>query len=143
MTTNSEARDELYARVVKAWGDIGPIDYEDKPRSKDDDPIPPRDQVPWIRLQVRHTFGRATSIGNHDGVKRHTRYGLFTIQVFVPFGGSLTEAEERAILVAHSLEDKTKDRSVMLRNVRINEIGSDGHWYQTNVLADFEYDEVR
>jgi hypothetical protein len=140
----------MYSRVVTAWGttlvdgdEVAVIDYEDKPRGEAEGPIPPNQLVPWLRLQVRHTTGRATTIGNHEGVKRHTRSGIFTIQVFVPFGGSLTEAEERAILVAHALEDKTKDRSVMLRNVRINEIGSDGHWYQTNVLADFEYDEVR
>jgi hypothetical protein len=144
MTTPTAARDELYGLVTTAWGDLGPIDYEDVPRSQVDEPIPPATPTPWLRIQMRHTFGGVATLANHQGVKRHRRTGTFIVQVFVPLGGSLLDTEESAIVVVHALEDADiTDPHVLLRNVRMNEIGSEGHWFQTNVLADFEYDEVR
>lgn len=149
--TPTQARDELYARVTDAWTafrgpndeQLGPIEYKDKPVNQTLTPIPPTDPVPWMRCEMVHTYGRATTIGNHEGVKRHNRTGFFRAEVFTPIGGSMLEAEDCALLVNHALEDKRLQGEVFLRNVRMGEVGSDGHWFQTNIFCDFEYDEVR
>jgi hypothetical protein len=144
MTTPSECRDDLYTLVVTAWGDRGPIDYEDKPRAPDEEEqIPPKGATPWLRLQVRHTDGRQATLANDAGCRRFRRYGLYTIQVFSPLGSSLLDPEELSILVVDALEGVRTPHCVFLRNVRMNEIGSDGHWFQVNVMADFEYDVIK
>jgi hypothetical protein len=143
MTTRTEARDDLYALVTEAWGTRGPIDYEDKPRSSNDEPIPPKDAVPWLRCKFTNTFSRARSIGNIDGVRRYERTGIFQVQVNDPLGTSLIQPEESARIVTNALEGVPTPHGLILRNVRAIENGSDGHWYVTEVIADVSYDEVR
>jgi hypothetical protein len=50
---------------------------------------------------------------------------------------------ETALQKPKKVAGVVRERCVELRNVRLNEVGSDGHWYQINVVADFEYDEVK
>ena len=142
--TPTQARDDLYELVTTAWGDNGPIDYEDKPRSSDEDPIPPTEVTSWLRVQMRHTTGRQATLSNEIGSRRFRRTGVFTVQVFCPMGTSLRETEELSKLINDALEGMATPHGVLLRNVRMNEVGSsNGHWFQTNVIADFEYDEVK
>jgi hypothetical protein len=139
----SEARDDVYTLIVNAWGDEGPVDYEDKPRNPNDDPIPPKEQQPWIRIKMEHTFGRQVTLANEIGQRRFRKFGVITVQLFCPLGSSLREPERLGILLNNALEGASTPHDVLFRNVRMNEEGSDGHWFQVNVIADFEYDSVR
>ena len=141
--TPTEARDDLYELVTEAWGDRGPIDYEQVPRSPDDGPIPPLDMVPYIRMKMTHATGRQVTLSNEVGNRRFRRTGVFAVQVFTPQGGSLRDAEELSKLVNDALEGQPTPHGVLIRNVRMGETGSSGAWFQTNVTADFEYDEVK
>lgn len=142
--TAEEAQDDLYQLITDAWGDNGPIDFEDKPRSRNEDPIPPKESIPWLRVQMRHTTGRQATLANDKGARRFRRTGVFTVQVFCPMGSSLRKPRELSKIVNDALEGVATPHGVLLRNVRMPEIGSQGgHWFQTNVIADFEYDEVK
>ena len=56
----------------------------------------------------------------------------------------MTLSDQLATIVKDAFEGvATSPGRVLFRNVRYNEVGQDGQWFQQNVLADFEYDEVR
>lgn len=139
----SEARYDIYDLIVAAWGDEGPIDFEDKPRNPNSNPIPPKTAVPWLRVKVQHTYGQQATLANEIGARRFRKSGIVLLQIFTPLGSSLREPDRLGILLNNALEGASTPHDVFLRNVRMNEIGSDGHWFQVNVVADFEYDSVR
>lgn len=144
--TPTQARDDLYKLVTDAWGVTGPLDYEDRPRGPLDPLLPPLTPIPWARLMMRHTLGNQVTLANGLGNRRFRRYGFFTAQVFCPLGSSLRTPETLGKLVNDALEGVATPHGVLLRNVRMNEIGPDGsngQWYQINVIADFEYDEEK
>lgn len=143
MTTSAEARDDLYKLVTDAWGVTGPINYEDQPTNESTNPFPPKTIVPWLRLQMHHTTGFQATLANGTGVRRFRRTGVYMIQVFSPLGSSLLDPQNHSKIVNDALEGVATPHDVLIRNVRITEVGSDGHWFQTNVIADFEYDEVK
>lgn len=143
MTTPSEARDDVYGAIATAWGVLGPIDYEDRPHDEATTPIPPKTVVPWVRVQMHHTAGGQATLSNSIGNRRFRRYGVITVQVFSPLGSSLRDPENHSKIVNDALEGVATPHDVLIRNVRMEEKGSDGHWFQTNVIADFEYDEVK
>lgn len=51
-------------------------------------------------------------------------------------------ATDLAVVARHAFEGKHVG-DVWFRNARIEEIGVDGAWFQTNVTVDFMYDEIR
>lgn len=105
---------------------------------------PPPSDGPWARIVVRHATSRQSTFGE-TGNRRFTRPGLVTVQVFTPLtaGGGLSLAEKLAIIARNAFEGRGTASGIWFRNVRIQEIGEDGTWYQMNVLAEFQYDELR
>lgn len=143
MTTPTEARDDVYGIITTAWGALGPIDYEDRPHDEATTAIPPKTIIPWIRITMHHTNGAQVTLSNSVGNRRFRRYGVIMVQVFSPLGSSLRDPENHSKIVNDALEGVATPHDVLIRNVRMDEKGSDGHWFQTNVIADFEYDEVK
>lgn len=141
--TFAEAYDDLCQLVVTAWGSRGPIDFEDQPKDPNGPPIPPIDNTPWIRVTLRHSDGKQVTLSNETGKRRFRRFGIFMVQVFSTLGTSLTSAQADTTIVVDALEGMATPHDVLLRNVRVNEVGSDGHWFQSNVYADIEYDAVK
>lgn len=142
--TIQEARDEILGHFQVAWdAQASPplLLYDDKKRD-----LPP--DAPYARITVQHnvfaqrTLGGIPSLGG--GGRRFTRSGIVTVQIFTPFGDGLTTADPLIDLVLDAFEgeDTGSDR-IEFRNVRANEVGQDGLWHQTNVLAEFEYDRVK
>lgn len=138
----AEARGDVYQLLVDAFGSEGPIEFEDVPRNPQD-PIPPKNQVPWLRVRMIHTGGRQVTLANEIGQRRFRKTGIVAVQLFTPLGSSLREPDRLGILLNNALEGASTPHDVLLRNVRLGEQGSDGHWYQVNITADFEYDSQR
>lgn len=150
MTTPIQALDYLYELCTIKWGDRGPIEYQDKPQPPgDDNIIPPIRSIPWMRLKMSHENGFQATLTDKDGQIRWRRTGTFWAQTFAPLGTGLIAPQEGAMLIETALQKPkkvvgvTSEHCVLLRNVRLQDEGSDGHWYQINVVADFEYDEVK
>ncbi len=99
--------------------------------------------APWARVTLRNVDGRQGSLAGALGVQRFDRDGLLTVQIFVPAGEGLSEAHTLSKIVADAYEGVAGDNGIWFRNVRVNEIGPDGDWFQTNVLVDFTYDEIK
>lgn len=148
MTTLSftQARDEILELFKAAWDTTGlGVVYDDAPTD-----TPTRAELAnenvtgWARATVRHALGQQSSLANGtDGKRRYIREGNFIVQIFTPAGTGLRTADQYAKVVADALEGQETPGGVWFRNVSYREVGRDGPWYQTNVSATFQYDEVK
>lgn len=135
--TFSEAYNDILTIFKDAWDTTG---YDTIYSNVTGDP--PETQVPWARVNIQHGFGDQT-LGDASSKIRYTRTGLFFGQLFMPTGEGLPELYDLAKLIADAYEGKSTPNGVWFRNVRVNEVGPDGSWYQINVIAEFTYDEVK
>ena len=140
--TLTQARDEMFKAFRDAWiADSAsqqlPVLYPD---TSDD---PPKEGA-WARVSINHgSSGQATLAGD-SGQKRYRHTGFITVELYTPRGDGLVLNGELSIIVKHAFEGvATSPGHVTFYRVRVREVGPDGQWFHTNVLADFEYDEVR
>jgi len=132
--TYTAARDEILTLFKTAWdaqGTVPPVLYWDRATQ-------PPTSGDWARITLRHTSGGNAAISNRFFV----REGLVTVQLFTNFGEGLSSADLMSKVVSDAFQGQQTAGGVWFRNVRVNEIGQDGEWFQTNVLIDFEYNEV-
>lgn len=148
LPTFDSARDEILGLFKTQWDAETPaVNGGNVPRVEwpgVDSGSPPPAGAAWARIVVRHATSRQTTFGE-TGNRRFTRPGLVTVQVFAPTadGIGLSLAEKLAIIARDAFEGRGTASGIWFRNVRITEIGPDGTWYQMNVLAEFQYDELR
>ncbi len=136
--TTTEARDEILGLFRTAWVASypgAPILWRDKAQDEDL-PNPETDPI-FCRATVLHTGGGNDAISN----RLFFRLGTATIQVFTRYGSGLANNDAAVKVAQDAFQGQKTAGGVWFRNVRSNEIGQDGDWFQTNVLADFEYTE--
>lgn len=111
--------------------------YEDvyKPRSKD--------EKPWAAVTLKHASGFQSTLSGVTGSKTFKRLGLLTTQIFVPTGKGLQEAYDLAKVISDAFEGTSTPGGVWFTNVRLNEVGRDGEFFQLNVIIEFSYDEIK
>jgi hypothetical protein len=63
--------------------------------------------------------------------------------VFEPPGKGLSGATDLPKVIQDAFEGVATASGVWFRDVTVNEIGPDGDFFQTNIVAFFEYDEVK
>lgn len=148
LPTFDSARDEVLGLFHTKWiadtpaingGSAIPVHYQGT-----DEGDPPAANHAYARITIRHTTSRAAAFGQ-DGIRRHTRPGLVTVQVFSPLivQAGLSFAENAAIIARDAFEGVGTASGIWFRNARIQEIGPTAAWFQVNVIAEFEYDEVK
>lgn len=145
IATIAEARDEILLHFTAAW-DAGtpPIPlllYDDKHRDLPDD-------APYARITIKHNIFAQVTIGgkvSQGGAgQRFRRFGIVTVQIFTVSGDGLTGADTLVQLALDAFEgENTGSDRIEFRKARSNEIGQDGPWFQTNVIAEFDYDRVK
>lgn len=136
--TFAEANDSILKLFKDAWDlTTWSVDYENVSGEL------PTGTDPWARVTLRHFGGRNSSLAGALGTQRFDRSGTLAVQIFVPTGEGLSEAFALAKIVADAYEGQSTTNGVWFRNVRVNEIGPDGDWFQVNVLVDFTYDEIK
>ena len=147
--TITEAYDAILTTFKDAWdadstASSVPVQYQDVP--KDDFPAKAATASAWARVTVLHnpaTGGQATLSGE-VGNRRFRRFGTITVNIFTPVGDGKKLAHELQTVAMRAFEGvRTTGTGVIFRNVRHTEIGPEGEYDQNNVLAEFEYDEVR
>lgn len=140
--TLTQARDEMLAVFRTAWladsvSSSLPVLYPD---TADDLP----DSGAWARVTVTHGTGGQVTLAGDSGQRRYRHTGFITVELYTPRGDGLVLNDQLATIVKHAFEGVTTSPGhVTFYRVRVREVGSDGQWFHTNVLADFEYDEVR
>ena len=135
------ARNAILIHFKTAWDaqtpPIPPVIYDDVAQE------PPADGSVWVRVSVKHSANGQQTLGA-QGNRRFGRIGIVVVQVFTPYGGGLTANDIFAKVAVDAFEGKsTAPDAVTFSNVRSNEIGQSGDWFQTNVIAEFEYDEIK
>lgn len=138
--TYTEAYDEMLAAFKAAWDTTGyNAIYEDVASDG-----PPTSTEPWARVTIRHSpAGGQVSLSSDTGTRIFSRSGIIIVSVFTPVGDGLSLAHSLGKIVADAFDGVSTPGRVLFRDVGLNEIGPDGDFFQTNVTAAFEYDEVK
>lgn len=139
----TEARNEILSHFTTAWNAQTPpvplLLYDDKSK-----PPTPSNPAPYARITVRHTDRDRVTLSDEVGNRRFRADGIITVQVFSVSGDGLTSNDVFVNVALDAFEGaKTGEDRVTFRNVRDEEIGEDGPWFQTNVVAEFDYDVVK
>lgn len=96
----------------------------------------------WARVRLQHTGGGQNSLSGADSTRVWIRNGILTIQVFAPRGDGGLRCQELSQLVVDTYQ--AAKTAVIFRNVRMVEVpDTKGLWKQSNVIAEFEYTDVR
>lgn len=140
--TRKEAVDEICAVFKTAWDTTGHgsrVKYDNVGNTS----VPPSGQDPWARVAIRHATSAQASLSGTVGSRRFRRTGVLTVQVFEPAGQGLSGTTDLPKIVQDAFEGVSTPGGVWFRDVAINEIGPDKSYFQTNVVAFFEYDEIK
>ena len=140
--TLTQARDEILTQFRTTWL-ADPISAELPVLWPDSDSKPPSSGA-WARASVTHGPGGQRTLSGGTGQIRYTHKGFVIIQLFTPRGDGLKLSDQLAIIGKRAFEGvATSPGHVSFYRVVAREIGPDGQWFNTNVLADCEWDEVR
>lgn len=139
--TRGQAIDQMSALFSDVWTPTGfPVKYDNVSAKSS----PPDTETPWARFVLRHGPSAQSTLSNDEGARIFTREGIITVQVFTLTGsGLIGDPADLPTIVRDAYEGQRTAGGAWFKNVRINEIGEDGRWFQTNVIAEFEYDEIK
>lgn len=148
-TTLELAENEIYARLLEDWtsgaqtiaGTAGVPELLYEILESSGRPETDR-QDPFARITVQHTTGRQISL-NGPGGSKFEHEGFLTVQVFAQHqnGKGATICQRLATLVQNAFEGK-RTSEVWFRNVRFNNPGREGPWYQINVISEFRWESL-
>lgn len=137
--TLQEAASSIFAVLHTRMQAVDPsvsIEYPDTPANVSNG------NVPWIRATMAHIQPGKGSLAGAFGTRRRERSGVCTIQIFVPAGDKRFTSYKLAQEIVQAYEDSRT--SVWFRKAYAAEIpGTTGGFSQTNVIVNFEYDQVR
>lgn len=134
------ARDAIYgclkAKVDASAYSTMPIYYPDVVKAS------PDGNTTHLRAFVDLTTEQPASVGGHQQ-RRYRVYGMVTVQCFTLFGDGQDSADIISGLVKSAFRGvNTGADAITFRNARVVDVGHDGPYLQTNVIAEFDYDEI-
>ncbi len=135
--TFKEATDEMLVMVKAAWDPTGHDMFWESVRDDRN-----TTEVPWASTNIRHALSSQATLGG-VGNRIFERNGVIIIMVFTPIGLGLSSSYTLAKILADAFEGQSSPGGVWFQNVRINEIGREGQFFQSNMLVDFTYNEVK
>lgn len=138
MPTVTQARDNILSFFKTTWDNLTPpfpVVYQDEPTQK------PGTLTPWCRVKLEHVTGRQRTLCGSTGDMRFTREGILWIQIFSPMGLGQFNSDALADGLLLSLERGRFDGG-FFKDVRLNEVGPSGDWWQVNLVCPFEYDDI-
>jgi hypothetical protein len=134
------ARDAIYGTLKTAvessvYFDI-PIFYPDVVKTK------PDGDTEYLKAFVDLTNERQASIGGHQQ-RRYRVYGIVMVQIFTKYGSGQEKADAISGVVKGAFRGvNTGADAITFRNARVIDVGHTGPYLQTNVVAEFDYDEI-
>lgn len=148
MATVREARVDIGTHLRDGWRDnptslAVPLYFEGQKYT------PPAPTLPWALCSIRHNTG--TQSGFRDGEERYEYTGILILQLFTPLvdangrNDALALNDELAQIAREILEGaRTENAGAIFINVSSREIGADtkAGWFQTNIVAEFRYENI-
>lgn len=141
MTTIPEATEAICACFHAAWADRTPVEWPNVV-PPEGEPKLSQGNKSYAALHIKHEHGDQHSLGE-KGNRVFTRDGGLTVQVFVPVGKRGLEEADALAKAAHDAFEGETFGGVRFYRVSTITVGPDGPWFQVNVAADFEFDEVK
>lgn len=149
MATIESARDEIIGKFLDTWNS-DPVSQDvvvffwDIPNPAPSGEEPNDNPIPWARITVQHLPGQhQATLSGDTGKRRWRRTGIVTVQVFAPYGTGLSIGDKLGMVALRAFEGQSTSSGIWFRDVSFQEVGQDSMWFQSNVSATFEYDEVR
>lgn len=131
--TYQQAYDAILTLFNTSWVTTGHrVFYENVENDRE------TDDTAFAYVDFAHATGFQATLGGAN--RSFRRQGIITIRIFTQAGKGLQESHQLAKVAADAFEGQSTG-GVWFRNVRINETGRNGAFYQTNVVVEFEYDE--
>lgn len=152
MTTNYEsARDEMFALLNVAWqaGASAIVGYTPEIRWQG---ITKEGKVDvskyWARVSIESVDGEQTTLSDCAGAlgqKRYTDYGLVFVQLFAPIEAQQSQLKlgRLGMLARNAYRGVSTDGKVWFRNARIKTIPDELEFHRLNIVAEYQYDELR
>lgn len=150
--TPQEARKELFAKVDECWtahsSDVVGYVPEIRWQGIEEGALPGASKF-WMRAQTTTVTTRQSGHMSTDEPDASpvvfTNYGFITLQLFAPMkskdswskGELLSELGQRMFMASETAG------GIWFRNPRIRELNNDGTWYRWNVIADYQFDQVK
>lgn len=137
--TQDEARQAIQEHFYSAWGGatpLTPIAWDNKafdPTIQNDD---------WVRFSVQFVSGDQASLGT-PGDRRFRRFGLIFVQIFTKADAGLVSSDTLGKIAVDAFEGISLVGNLWFRNVGLVTIGVEGKWFQQNISAEFQYDEIK
>jgi hypothetical protein len=154
MSTNPQiARQHVFTRISDCWTARAPaIVGSGTPKLRfqgDELGDKPKATEYWARASTQHVTTRqsahqmpAEGEGGSDVV--YETHGVVFVQVFAPMKpGAWAKGELLAIMCQGIFMASETPSGVWFRNPRFNELENDGTWYRWNVIADFQFNQVK
>ncbi len=135
--TYKQANDEILSLLKVAWDTTGHKMFWEGVRDQRE-----TNMSSWAMVVVRHAAGQQDTLGG-IGNRQFLRLGVVIVTINTLSTSGLSEGYNLAKVVADAYEGVSSPNGVWFRNVRINELGREGTFFQTNVLVDFEYYETK
>lgn len=138
IASRTDARDRMLTplKAVVAAASLYAI-YDDTNKV-----VPKSAATKWVRISVRHRIGSRSSLGRADGKGKHTQSGFVFVEIFTPREDGLVDSDVLSAAFAESFRS-TPDGDVWFRDVSEIEVGENGNWFRTDVIAEFEYDLIQ
>lgn len=151
-TTPQGARKEVFALIAAGWGAGAPaiVNALQAPELRfqglEKEGLPGSTKY-WARASTQLATTRQSAFVNEEAgcpVEYETA-GVVFVQIFAPMteptsyakGELLAELAQRMFMATETAS------GVWFRNPRINELVPDGTWYRWNVIADFQFNQMK
>lgn len=135
------AKNAILAIFNTAWnaqgGTVPPVIYDDIAQEH------PVDGTAWCRCMVKHTQGYQPTVGGAPGARRFRRTGMVVCQIFTKTGDGGTLNDQYVEVALAAFEGVVVPDGVFFYKVTPKEVGQNDNWFQTNVIAMFEWDQIR
>lgn len=135
MSDLNEARKLVYDKFIADWADETIYDLDN-----DKFDIPEGD-ISWLRLVVRNKVGTQDTLGK-IGSRKFLRDATVMVQVFTELDTGTSEGDRLSTKVRGIFEG-IRLNGLWFFASDIQEIGSDGTFFQHNVECTFNYEETK
>lgn len=111
--------------------------YDDSPKA-----VPTDGTLKWVRITVKHGNGSRASLGRADTKSKHTQSGFVFVEIYTPREDGLVDSDIISAAFADDFRNPS-DGDIWYSDVSEVEVGEDGNWFRTDVIAEFEYDLIQ
>lgn len=132
--TPTEVRNTIQSRYLDQFTGQFPIALDNQ---QFDPPVGNK----WTRVSVQFNTGSQDSLGTVLN-RKFLRKGILFIQIFTP-ANTATNANDDLARSSLELFEGEHIGDLWFVNGRIITIGTDGTWYQQNVVLEFNYQHIR